>query len=143
MFVGEYLHSVDSKGRVALPARFREELQAGSIITRGNDGCLTIFKSDEWDELVEKLSNLPQSKAEVRSYTRLVLSGAAEIKLDRQGRINLPNYLVNFAGIGKKVVFVGVNNRLELWDEKKWIEYKEQMEMQTSEMLEQLGEFGL
>lgn len=143
MFVGEYYHSVDSKGRVALPAKFREELKDGSIITRGSDGCLTIFKIDEWEDLVDKLSALPQSKSEVRNYTRLVLSGAAEIKLDRQGRLNLPNYLTEFAKIGKKVVFVGVNNRLELWDETGWREYKEQIESQSGEMLEQLGEYGL
>lgn len=143
MFVGEYLHSVDSKGRVALPAKFREELKAGSIITRGNDGCLTIYKIEEWEELIDKITNLPQSKVEVRNYSRLILSGAAEVKLDRQGRLNLPGYLIDFAGINMKVVFVGVNNRLEVWDEGKWTDYKEQIEMQTGEMLEQLGEYGL
>ncbi|MBU0648367.1 division/cell wall cluster transcriptional repressor MraZ [Patescibacteria group bacterium] len=143
MFVGEYYHSVDEKGRVALPVKFRDELERGAIITRGNDGCLTIYKISEWEELVDKISQLPQSKPEVRSYARLILSGAAEVKLDRQGRGNIPNYLLAYAGVKKKVVIVGVNDRLELWDKQKWEDYKIEMESQTSEMFEQLSEYGL
>lgn len=143
MFVGEYLHNVDEKGRVAVPAKFREWLENGAVLTRGTDGCLAFYRMNEWDKLVEKISSLPQSKVEVRNYARLILSGAADVKLDKQGRVNLPKFLVDFANISKKVVFVGVNNRLELWDKEKWDDYRVQIEMQSADLLEQLGEFGI
>lgn len=143
MFVGEFKHSVDEKGRVAVPAKFREVLQDGAILTRGNDGCLTIYRMNEWEELMEKISKLPQSKQEVRSYVRFLLSGAVDVKTDKQGRINLPNYLLDFAGMSKKVVFVGVYDRLELWDEEKWMEYRGQIETQSEDFLEQLDKYGL
>lgn len=143
MFVGEYLHSIDEKGRVALPAKYRDLLINGGMLTRGNDGCLVIYRGNEWDQLVEKLSKLPQSRPEVRNYVRLVLSGAAEVKVDKQGRINLPSFLMEFASLSKKVVFVGVYDKLEVWDKDKWDEYRLQIEGQSVEMLEQLGEFGI
>jgi MraZ protein len=143
MFVGEFKHSVDEKGRVALPAKFREVLKDGAILTRGNDGCLTIYRMNEWESLMEKITKLPQSKMEVRSYVRFLLSGAVDVRTDKQGRINLPNYLMSFAQITKKVVFVGVYDRLELWDEEKWSEYRGQIENQSEDVLEQLEKYGL
>lgn len=143
MFAGEFRHSVDEKGRVALPAKFREVLIDGAMLTRGNDGCLTVYRLNEWEELMEKIAKLPQSKTEVRNYVRFLLSGAVEIKIDKQGRINLPAYLTEFAGINKKVVFVGVYDRLELWDETKWMSYRNQIEVQSEDVLEQLEKYGL
>ena len=143
MFVGEFKHSVDEKGRVAVPAKFRDALSSGAILTRGNDGCLTVYRMNEWEELMAKIAKLPQSKLEVRSYVRFLLSGAVDVRTDKQGRINLPNYLKEFAKINKKVVFVGIYDRLELWDEDKWENYRSQLENQSEEVLEQLEEYGL
>ncbi len=143
MFVGEFKHSVDEKGRVAVPAKFRDALSNGAILTRGNDGCLTVYRMNEWEELMAKIAKLPQSKLEVRSYVRFLLSGAVDVRTDKQGRINLPNYLKEFAKINKKVVFVGIYDRLELWDEDKWENYRSQLENQSEEVLEQLEEYGL
>ncbi len=143
MFVGEFKHSVDEKGRVAVPAKFRSILSEGGILTRGNDGCLTIYRLNEWEELMAKVSKLPQSKAEVRSYVRFLLSGAVDVKTDKQGRINIPSYLKDFAGVTKKVVFVGVYDKLEVWDEAKWEEYRGLIEDQSEDVLEHLEEYGL
>ena len=128
---------------MAVPVKFRDELSLGAIVTRGGDGCLTIYKIGDWEVLVEKLQKLPQSRHEVRNYTRLLLSGAVEAKVDKQGRINLPKYLIDFANLSKKVVFVGVNDKLEIWDEMKWNDYKSEVENQSVDMLEQLGDYGL
>ena len=143
MFVGEYQHSVDQKGRVAVPARFRELLNKGAVLTRGNDGCLAIYRLNDWEMLMDKIAKLPQSKTEVRNYMRFLLSGAVDIKLDNQGRANVPNYLLKFAGIDKKVVFVGMYNKLELWDAAKWDDYRNQIEDQTGVVMDQLEEYGL
>jgi MraZ protein len=143
MFVGEYQHSVDQKGRVAVPAKFRELLNKGAVLTRGNDGCLTIYRLNDWEILMDKIAKLPQTKTEVRNYLRFLLSGAVEVKLDSQGRVNLPTFLAQFAGIKKKVVFVGMYNKLELWDGEKWESYREQIEDQGSMVLEELEEYGL
>lgn len=126
-----------------MPAKYRDQIEQGAILTRGNDGSLTIYTLNEWEKLVEKLLKLPQSKSDVRNYARLVLAGAVEIRLDKQGRINIPKYLTDFAQLGKKVVFVGLYDKVEIWDEQKWIEYRREMESQSNEVLDQLGEFGL
>lgn len=143
MFVGEYNHSVDDKGRVAVPARYRNVLEGGAILTRGNDGCLAMFRMNEWEVMMEKIAKLPQSKSEARNYMRFVLSGAVDVKLDKQGRINIPKYLMDFGQIDKKVVFVGVFNRLEIWNTDIWDSYRNQIEGEASEVLEQLEEYGL
>jgi len=143
MFVGEYVHSVDDKSRVAIPVKFRNLLQNGGILTRGNDGCLVIYRMNEWEKMMEKLARLPQSKPDVRGYMRFLLSGATDFAMDKQGRINLPGFLKDFAGINRKVVFVGVYDKLEVWEKDKWEEYRGQIEDQTGEYLEQLEEYGL
>jgi len=143
MFLGEYFHSIDDKGRVAMPAKYREQVEKGAILTRGNDGSLTIYALNEWEKLVEKIMQLPQSKSEVRNYARLVLAGAVEIKLDKQGRINIPKYLTEFASLDKKVVFVGLYDKVEIWDEQRWVQYRQEVENQSVDVLEQLSEFGL
>jgi len=143
MFLGEYFHSIDEKGRVAMPAKFREQVDKGAILTRGSDGSLTIYTVNEWDKLVDKLMKLPQSKTDVRNYARLVLAGAVEIKLDKQGRINIPKYLMEFAQISKKAVFVGLYDKVEIWDEERWVEYRKGIENQSADVLEQLSEFGI
>ncbi|MFZ5392472.1 MAG: division/cell wall cluster transcriptional repressor MraZ [Patescibacteria group bacterium] len=143
MFLGEFFHSVDDKGRVAMPAKYRDQIEKGAILTRGNDASLTIYLINEWEKLVEKLMKLPQSKTDVRNYARLVLAGAVEIKLDKQGRINIPKYLLDFAQINKKVVFVGLYDKVEIWDEQRWMDYRQEIESQSTDVLGQLGEFGI
>ena len=143
MFVGEYKHSVDEKGRVAVPAKFREVLEDGAILTRGNDGCLVIYRMNEWEILMEKIAKLPQSKLEARSYVRFITSGAIDIKLDKQGRINIPTYLMDFASLTKKVVFVGIYDKMEIWDQKKWDDYRLLIEGSSEEVLEGLESYGL
>ena len=143
MFVGEYKHSIDEKGRVAVPAKFRSVLEEGAILTRGNDGSLVIYRMNEWEILMEKVARLPQSKPEARNYVRFVTSGAIDVKLDKQGRINVPAFLIEFAGLDKKVVFVGIYDKMEIWDQKKWDEYRKQIEVNSEEVLEGLDGYGL
>lgn len=119
-FVGEYLHSVDNKGRVALPAKFREMLGPRFMITRGLDQCLTVYPSEEWAHVLETVKGLPQNQKEARAYARYFLSGAMEVDPDKQGRIVLPQSLREYAGISKDVYVLGVGNRVEVWDKAAW-----------------------
>jgi MraZ protein len=119
-FVGEYLHTVDNKGRVALPAKFREMLGPRFMIARGLDQCLTVYPSEEWVHVLETVKGLPQNQKEARAYARYFLSGAMEVDPDKQGRIGLPQSLREYAGISKDVYVLGVGNRVEVWDKAAW-----------------------
>ncbi len=143
MFIGEYNYSVDSKGRLAMPAKFRSALKTGAVVTRGLDDSLFVYTKKAWTELAEKLASLPIGQANSRAFARLMLAGAMDVKLDSQGRIILPDYLRKYAGINKKVVVAGLFDRLEIWDKKKWDEYKQKTEKQGNEIAEQLGELGV
>ena len=143
MFIGEYNYSVDDKGRLAIPSKFRAALKSGAIITRGLDNCLFVYTKTEWATLAEKLSALPMSRANSRAFSRLMLAGAMDAKLDTQGRVIIPDYLRKFATIGKKVVIAGLFNRLEVWDEDKWNNYKQKTEKDSNDIAEQLGELGI
>lgn len=143
MFIGEYNHSIDAKGRLAVPKKFRDDLRAGVVITKGLDDCLWVYTYEEWKNLAAKLSKLPISQASTRAFARLMLAGAMDTVLDKQGRVVLPDYLREYAGIGKKVVVAGLFDRLEIWNEDKWQEYKEQTESESSEIAEKLGELGV
>lgn len=121
MFIGEYEHSIDEKSRVIIPIKFREALKGEFYLTRGlHDECLYIYPEDEWKLLAEKLRNLPWTKGSVQNFIRLITSGATECKLDRQGRIFLPQNLRDYAKIKTKVVLVGVMERIEVWSSEKW-----------------------
>jgi MraZ protein len=120
MFVGEYRHNMDTKGRLAIPFRMRSELEHGAIVTRGVDTCLTIYTRAEWDTLAAKIAALPMSDPKARRFSRFFLAGAAEVEFDKQGRILLPAYLREYAGITGEVVVAGVYNRIELWSEQSW-----------------------
>ncbi len=139
MFIGEYRHSVDEKGRLAVPAKYREQLQRGAVVTRGLDRCLFIYPGDAWQELAQRLANLPVSKANTRSFARFLLAGAMDVELDKQGRIIIPEYLRSFAGIRKSVVLAGLYNRLEVWDEEQWGRYRSSAEQGSEEIAEALG----
>lgn len=143
MFIGEYSHSLDDKNRLAVPARFRAELKSGAVITRGLDNCLFLLTKKEWAKLVDKFSNLPFGKADVRGFQRVLMAGAMEVKLDQLGRILVPDYLKTYAGIGKKVIVAGVNSRLEIWDETKWNSYKKTIERDAEKLAEAMGELGV
>lgn len=124
MFIGEYRHSVDAKGRLAVPTKYRGQLSAGAVVTRGLDRCLTIYPAEQWQELAGKLAALPISKTNARSFSRFLLAGAMDVDLDGQGRIIIPEYLRHFAGITKQVVIAGLFNRLEVWDTAAWEQYR-------------------
>ena len=143
MFIGEYTHSVDGKGRVAAPSKFRSKLKKGAIVTRGLDSSLFLYPLEEWKELAEKISSLPLGQGNSRAFARLMLSGAMDVSIDSQGRILLPDYLRKYAQMGKKVVFAGLYNRLEIWDEKLWKSYRVQAEKSSNEIAEAMGELGI
>lgn len=143
MFTGEYRHTVDAKKRLAIPAKFRADLGKKAVITRGLDQCLFVFSQEEWGKLAEKLGSLPFSQSDARSFVRIMLSGAMEVEFDQLGRILLPDYLKEYAGIGKNVVVTGVFNRLEVWEEIKWGEYKEKAEKNVGDLAEKLGGLGI
>lgn len=143
MLIGEYKHTIDTKKRLAIPSKLRKELGVKAVITRGLDNCLFVFPINQWIKLVEKLSQLPLGQRDTRGFTRLMLAGASEVKLDRLGRILIPDYLKIYAGLKKKVVIAGVYNRLEIWDEGKWKLFKRSTEKDVDNMAERLGELGV
>ncbi len=128
MFLGEYIHTIDSKGRLTIPARFRGELAAGLVVTRGFDQNLMIFPLDGWQELAERILNRPLGDADVRVFRRRVFSGAVDLTPDRQGRIVVPPYLRNFAKISSEVVVAGMYNYVEVWDTNDWQAVRETIE---------------
>lgn len=143
MFIGEYQHSIDEKGRLAIPVKFRDDLAKGAVVTRGLDNSLFLYTKDEWQKLADKLAGLSITQAGSRAFARLMLSGAMDVKVDKQGRVGLPDYLRKYAGINKKVVVAGLYNRLELWDEKTWEQYKASTEKDSNKIAEELGNLGL
>ncbi len=143
MFIGQYNHNIDDKGRLAIPVKFRIKFSDGAVVTHGLDNCLFLYTKSEWQTLAEKLVALPISQANTRAFARLMLGGAMDVSLDKQGRIILPDYLRKFALLKKKVVLAGLYNRLELWDEDSWNKYKSETENEANEIAEKLGELGV
>lgn len=143
MFIGEYSHNLDDKGRVAVPAKFRALLKGGAVVTRGLDDCLFLYTKKEWQELASKLAKLPLNKANTRAFARLMLAGAMDVDFDNQGRIMLPEYLRKFAGLNKNLVIAGLYDRLEIWDETAWNKYKKGAEKKSVDIAEALGELGV
>jgi MraZ protein len=143
MFIGEYIHNLDEKGRLAVPKKFRNDLSKGAVVTKGLDNCLFIYTKNEWEKLAQKLAGLPFAQANTRAFARLMLAGAMDVDIDKQGRIILPSYLREFAGIKKDVVVAGLYSRLELWDSKKWELYKKRTEKESNKIAEQMGELGV
>ena len=143
MFIGEYTVSMDNKGRIAIPARFRSVLNAAAVITRGLDKSLFIYSKSEWEKIAQKLASLPLSQANSRAFSRLMLAGAYELEFDKQGRVNIPDSLRQFGSLTKKVVVAGLYNRIELWDEKAWELYKQTTEKESNAIAEALGQLGV
>jgi len=143
MLIGEYVHTLDDKKRLSLPAKFRKELGSVVVVTRGLDACLFLFSQNAWSKIAEKISGLPMGQADTRGLGRFLLSGASEVEVDSAGRVLVPEHLKAFAGLGPKVICTGMSNRVELWDEKKWAAYKQTMERDADRMAEKLGDLGM
>ncbi len=143
MFIGEYAHSVDQKGRLAVPTKFRKLLGTQAVVTRGLDNSLFLYTNKEWKKLAEKLAALPFSHKQSRAFARLMLAGAMEVTIDKQGRIMLPDYLRTFAKIKKKAVMAGLYNRIEIWDQAAWEKYKKATEKESGAIAEDLFELGI
>lgn len=143
MFIGEYTISMDAKGRIAVPAKFRTLLNTQGVITRGLDKSLFLYTKQEWEEIAKKLAALPLAQANSRAFARLMLAGAWDIEIDGQGRIIIPEYLRKFANLSKKVVAAGLYNRIEIWDEESWNDYKKNTEKESNAIAEALEELGV
>jgi MraZ protein len=143
MFIGEYSYSIDEKKRLAIPQKFRKSLEEGGVITRGLDNCLFLYSNEEWAKLAKKLSELPLSKSDARGFSRIMLSGAMEVSFDNLGRILVPDYLKDYAGLKKKVIVAGLYSRIEIWDEDTWNAYKEKTEKEAGNIAERLNEMGV
>ena len=143
MLIGEYTQSIDSKKRLSLPSKWRRELGKKLVVTRGLDNCLFIYPQKEWEKITKKIGDLPLGQAGTRGFNRFFLSGAVEVEVDSVGRILVPDFLKDFAGLANKVVFAGIHNRVEMWDEKTWQSYKRKIEQQADKLAEQLGEIGV
>jgi MraZ protein len=143
MFLGEYKYSIDEKKRLAVPTKFRQSLGAKAIITRGLDKCLFLYPVKEWEKLAKKLSQLPLSQSDARGFVRLMLGGAMEVAIDNMGRILVPDYLKDYASLKKKVVLVGLYDRVELWDETEFGKYRAKTELAAGDIAERLKELGV
>jgi MraZ protein len=143
MLLGEYTHTLDDKNRLTLPVKFKSELGKKIVVTRGLDSSLFIYSQKEWKIITEKLSSLSMTHGDSRGFSRFFLAGAAEVELDKSGRILVPEHLKGFAKLSKEVVLAGVQSRVELWDAKAWASYKHKMERDGDLMAEKLGEVGI
>lgn len=143
MLAGQFAHQVDYKGRVSVPKKMRAELVGGGVVTRGLDGCLFLYSKGSWDVLAKKLLKLPLTGKDARAFSRYLFSNATEVSYDRLGRINLPQYLIEFAKIRSDVVFVGVGDRAEIWSAPSWKAYQDMTEKEASEVAEKLTESGI
>ncbi|GGE22605.1 transcriptional regulator MraZ [Marinithermofilum abyssi] len=143
MFMGEYRHSVDDKGRLIIPSKYREELGSSFVVTRGLDHCLFVYPMAEWKQLEQKLKALPFTRADARAFTRFFFSGATVAELDKQGRVTLPANLREFAKLEKECVVIGVSNRVEIWSKEAWEAYYETSEDSFNEIAEKIVDFDL
>ncbi|MDQ7814917.1 MAG: division/cell wall cluster transcriptional repressor MraZ [Patescibacteria group bacterium] len=139
MFIGEFHHTLDDKGRLAVPVKFRAELAQGAVVTRGLDRSLFLYPKEEWEKLAAKIAALPLSQADTRAFARLMLAGAMDVDIDKSGRITIPEYLRQYAGLLKDAVVTGLYDRVEIWDEKAWDEYSTKTENTGNDIAERLG----
>lgn len=142
MLIGEYIHVIDDKKRLSLPAKFRKELGKKIVVTTGLDKCLFVYTEGQWGRMAEQLANLSVGRADTRSFNRFLLGGAVEVEVDALGRILIPEFQKEFAGLKTKVVIVGVHNRLEIWNDKVWAGYKARVGKEADVVAEKLGELG-
>lgn len=143
MLIGEYTHTLDPKKRLSLPSKWRRLLGKKLVITRGLDNCLFVYPLKEWQKITEKVGQLPLGQSDTRSFNRFFLSGAVEVEVDSVGRILVPDFLKDFGKLGSKVVLAGIHDRIEIWDEKTWKNYKRAIETKADALAEKLGEIGV
>ena len=141
MFIGEYRHNTDSKGRIIVPARFRDELGNRLFLTKGLDNCIFVYTPSQWDTIIDQLNKLPTTKKELRQYIHMVTSKAAECEVDSAGRILIPQNLMDGAGIVKECVILGVSNHVEIWSQKNWEAYEAQASAAYENVAENVTEY--
>ena len=142
MLIGEYRHTIDAKKRLSVPAKFRKELGKKIVIAQGLDNCLFVYSEKGWESFSAKLKNLSLGQAAMRKFNRAMSSGAMDAEIDSLGRILIPDFLKKFAGLENRVVFIGVNDRAEIWSEEAWDIYKIQADKDVGALAEKLGEIG-
>lgn len=142
MFIGEYNHSLDTKNRIIIPAKFREELGKNFVLTKGLDGCLYVYPKSQWEVLQKNLETLPLTNKNARAFVRFFFSGAHELELDKQGRTLIPQNLLEYGQIQKEIVSIGVSNRIEIWSKDKWEEYNNS-NIDYDSIAEQMSELGI
>lgn len=143
MLLGEYTHTLDSKGRIIIPSKFREDLGDSFIVTKGLDNSLFVYSKEEWKKFEEKLKALPITSSVTRNFTRFFFSGATECELDKQGRVNLPHNLIEYAYLTKEICIIGVSTRVEIWDRKTWENYTNPANMDLDEIANQMSNLGI
>lgn len=143
MLIGEFTHTIDEKNRISLPAKFRKEMGNALVITPGLDNCLFVFTKKEWTKISEKLGNFSMLSADNRSFNRFMFGGATEVSVDSIGRMLLPDFLKDRANLKTKAALVGVQNRLEIWNDKAWTDYKKRVAGQADQLAEKLGGAGV
>lgn len=143
MLIGEYTHTIDDKNRLSLPVKFRQEMGKKIVVTPGLDGCLWLFTMEQWNSISGKLGESSLLSADNRSFNRYMLGGAVEAEIDTIGRILVPDFLKERANLKTKVVLIGVQSRVEIWNEKSWIDYKKVVEKQADSLAEKLGQVGI
>ena len=140
MFIGEYYHNLDAKGRIIIPAKFRDELNGTFILTRGLDGCLSIYSTEKWEKIFEEINKLPETKKATRQYIRMLTANACECTLDNQGRILIPANLSGSVNITKECVVVGANSHVEIWDKATWNAYMDDASENFEDIAESLSD---
>jgi MraZ protein len=143
MLIGEYRHTLDPKKRLSVPSKWRKDLGRVLIVTRGLDNCLFVYPQKEWKQITAKIGQLPLGQADTRSFNRFFLSGAVEVEVDSVGRMLVPDFLKDFAGLDTKVVLAGIYDRVEIWAEDTWDTYKKRVEGQADQLAQKLGEIGV
>ena len=143
MFIGEYRHNIDDKGRIIIPSKFRYELGEKFIITKGLDGCLFVYAKNEWDNIISKLKTLPFTKKDARTFMRFFVSSATECEFDKQGRINITSPLAEYAGLTKECIVIGVNDRLEIWSKQRFENFFDENENNLSDIADNLFDIGI
>ena len=143
LFIGEYRHSLDVKGRIIVPAKFRDGLGDKFVLTKGLDGCLFAYSKEEWANFEEKIKSLPLTNKDARAFVRIFFAGAVECEIDKQGRTLIPPMLREYAGLSKDIVIIGVSNRVEIWSQDKWDSYSEAEDLEADELAEKMAMLGI
>ena len=142
MFMGEFEHSIDNKGRLIIPAKFRNQVGSTCVVTRGMDHSLSVYTMEEWDKVKQRLAQLPSTKGNARKFVRFIFSAATECEFDKQGRINIPQNLLTHAEIDKKCAIIGVSSHLEIWDADNWSTYQADAAEDFDDIAEEIGDLN-